>query len=386
MMKPLQERLNDRLEPAQSRTWQNGQRQIGFILPEPGLEHDQEIDELVVLARRLQAAPQLQVDPDFAWQLERRMLRRHTELRLKRSEKKRSFFSLLRAHPAFGIILGLCFLVLLLSSSVLALAAQTSNPNNPLYAVKRWEQQLQISLVGNAGDQAALNLQFARDSLNALPYLTDPVHATAYSQALTNLDQQLNTAAAAINALPAGSQRNQLTHELASLKLETIHTLRGLLAQLALPARLATTDELARLGESVPHLINGTLTLPDHPNGRATINLSGSNIQPGAQLLVDGKPVGVTGVLQNNQITFVLNWNGLQHPHTLGILNPDGTVAQTTTISVKTTSTNGGSPKNGNGDGKNHNGGNGSGGGNKPSVTPTPHKPSVTPTPHHQPI
>jgi IS4 transposase len=77
-MKPLQERLNDRLEPAQSRTWQNGQRQIGFILPEPGLEHDQEIDELVVLARRLQAAPQLQVDPDFAWQLERRMLRRHT--------------------------------------------------------------------------------------------------------------------------------------------------------------------------------------------------------------------------------------------------------------------------------------------------------------------
>ena len=383
MMKPLQERLNDRLEPAQSRIWQNGQRPIGFILPEPGLEHDLEIDELVVLARQLQAAPQLQVDPDFAWQLERRMLRRHAELQLKQSEKKRSFFSLLRAHPAFGTILGLCMLVLLLSTSILALAAQISNPNNPLYAVKRWEQQFQISLVSNAGDQAALDLQFARDRLNTIPYLTDPAHATAYRQALTDLDQQLSTAASAINALPAGSQRNQLTYELASLKLDAIHTLRSLLSQLAFPARLATTDELALLGASVPRLVNGTLTLPAHSSGRATINLSGSGIQAGAQLLIDGKPTGVTGALQNNQITFVLNWNGHQHPHSLGILNPDGTVAQTTTISVKTTNENGGSTKNGNGGGKNGNGGNGDGSGNKPVTTPTPHKPPVTPTPHH---
>lgn len=382
-MKELYERLNDRLEPAESRNWQKGQHAIGFILPERGLEHDSEIDKLIALARHLQAAPQLRVDPGFARQLERRMLRRHAELQLKQAEKKRSFLKLLRAHPAFGMILGLCFLVLLLSISALALAAQTSNPNNPLYTVKRWEQQLQISLASNAGDQAALNLRFASDSLNALPYLTDPARATAYSQALTNLDQQLNTTASAINALPAGSQRNQLTHELANLKLDAIHIMRGLLSQLTLSARLTTTDELARLGERVPRLINGTLTLPAHSNGRATINLVGSNIQPGAQLLVDGKLTGVTGTLQNNQITFVLNWNGLQHPHTLGILNPDGTVAQTTTISVKTTSENGGSNKNGNGDGKNHNGGNGNGGGNKPSVTPTPHKPPVTPTPHH---
>lgn len=379
MMKPLQERLNDRLESVQSRIWQNGQQAIGFILPEPELERDPEIDELLVLAQQLQAAPQLQVDPDFAWQLERRMLRRHAELRIKQSEKKRSFFSLLHVHPAFGTILGLCLLVLLLSTSILALAAQTSNPDNPLYAVKRWEQQFQISLASNAGDQAALDLQFARDRLNTIPYLTDPAHATAYRQALTDLDQQLSTAASAINALPAGSQSNQLTHELASLKLDAIHTLRSLLSQLTFPARLATTDELARLGESVPRLVNGTLTLPAHPNESATINLSGSDIQPGAQLLIDGKPTGVTGALQNNQITFVLNWNGYQHPHSLGILNPDGTVAQTTTISVKTTSENGGSTKNGNGDGKNGNGGSG----NKPTTTPTPHKPSVTPTPHH---
>lgn len=379
MMKPLQERLNDRLESVQSRIWQNGQQAIGFILPEPELERDPEIDELFVLAQQLQAAPQLKVDPDFAWQLERRMLRRHAELRIKQSEKKRSFFSLLRAHPAYGTILGLCLLVLLLSTSILALAAQTSNPDNPLYAVKRWEQQFQISLASNTGDQAALDLQFARDRLNTIPYLTDPAHATAYRQALTDLDQQLSTAASAINALPAGSQSNQLTHELASLKLDAIHTLRSLLSQLAFPARLATTDELARLGESVPRLVNGTLTLPAHPNESATINLSGSDIQPGAQLLIDGKPTGVTGALQNNQITFVLNWNGYQHPHSLGILNPDGTVAQTTTISVKTTSENGGSTKNGNGDGKNGNGGSG----NKPTTTPTPHKPSVTPTPHH---
>jgi len=383
-MKPLHERLNDRLEHAESHTRQAGLS--GFMSPEPGLERNSEVEELVALARRLQAAHQLQVDADFARQLERRMLRRHAELQLTQPNAKRSYFSLFRAHPAFGAMLGLCLLLLLLSTSVLALASQVSNPDNPLYTVKRWEQHLQISLASNAGDQASLDLQFARDRLNTLSYLTDPAHTQAYLQALSELDQQLNSAASAINRLPPGSQHTQLANELASLKSDTIRVLRGLLARLVLPGRLATTDELARLGASVPHLISGTLTLPAQSTGHATISIAGNGIQPGAQLLVDGKPTGVTGTVQSGQITFTLNWNGNQYPQSLGILNPDGTAAQITTIRVKTMGENGnkGSTKNsnsGNGDGNGSNNGNGNG--NKPIVTPTPHKPPITPTPHH---
>jgi hypothetical protein len=309
------------------------------------------------------------VDPDFAGQLERRMLRRHAELQRQHTGKKRSFFFLVRTHPVFGTIVGLCLLVLVLSTGVLAMAAQVSNPTNPLYALKRWEQHLQISLASTSGDQASLDLQFARDRLKTLSDTADPAHTAAYSQALADLDQQLQKATAAINGLPTGTQRKQLASELASLQSDVIHILRGLLPRLTLSECLATTGELARLGDHVPRLINGILILPPHPHGRATISLSGSDLQPGAQLLVDGKPTGITGPLQHGQLLFVVvNWKGEQHLQSLGLINPDGTAVQTTAITIKTTD------------------GNTTSNGNKPTATPTPHgnKPTATPTPHHE--
>jgi len=65
-MKPLEERLNDRLEQAEWGIGRNGQHLGGFTLPVREREHDSEVDELVALARRLQQAHQLQVAPDFA--------------------------------------------------------------------------------------------------------------------------------------------------------------------------------------------------------------------------------------------------------------------------------------------------------------------------------
>ncbi len=362
-MKPLYERLNDRLEQVESRSWQNGHYPSNSILPEPGLEGDPEVDALVALARRLRAAPHIQVDPGFAGQLERRMLRRHAELQLQQTSKKRSFFFLFRTYPAFGAALGVCLLLLVFSTGVLAMAAQSSDPDNPLYALKGWEQHLQISLASNSGDQASLKLQFARDRLNTLSDLADPAHTAAYSQALADLDQQLQTATAAINGLPTGTQRKQLASELASLQSDAIHILRGLLPRLTLSERMATTGELARLGDNVPRLINGMLILPLHPNGLATISLSGNDLQPGAQLLVDGKPIGVTGPLQDGQLIFVVvNWKGEQHPQSLGLINPDGTAVQTTAITIKTTDSN--TTSNGNNNGK------GQGNANKPTATP----------------
>jgi hypothetical protein len=359
-MKSLYERLNDRLEQVESRSRQNGHYSSDFILPEPGLEVDAEVDALVALARRLRAAPHIQVDPDFADQLKRRMLRRNAELQLQQASKKRPFF-LFRTHPAFGTALGLCLLLLVLSTGVLALAAQGSNPDSPLYTFKSWEQHLQISLTSNSGDQASLDLQLARNRLNTLSDLAEPAQAEAYSQALADLDQQLQTATASIYGLPTGTQREQLTSELASLQSDGIHILRRLLPRLTLSERIETTGELARLGDNVPRVINGMLVLSPQPNGHATINLSGSNLQSGAQLLVDGKPTGVTGLLQNGQLVFVVvNWKGEQHPQSLGLINSDGTVAQTTSITIETTD----------GNTKNNGNNNSQGNANKPTATP----------------
>ncbi len=371
-MKPLEERLNDRLEQAGWGIGRNGQHPGGFTLPVREREHDWEVDELVALARRLQQAHQLQVAPDFARQLERRMVRRYAELQLQRGSRRRSFCSLLRARPALSAVLGICLLFCLLSTSVLALAAQVSDPTSPLYGLKRWEQHVQLQLSGSPADQATLDLRFARDRLKTLPSLADTAHASAYRWALADLDQQVNAAAAAITELPVGAQRTHLAGELARLKLDAIHVLRGLLARLALPEQLGTTNELARLGDTVPLVRQAALTLPAHPNARATISFTGLDLQPGAHLLADGKVIEETGTLQHGQMVFVLDWNGNQHPHSLGMLNPDGTATETTAITIKGAGTSG-TP-----------GGNQNGNGNKPTVTPTPHgnKPPVTPTPH----
>jgi hypothetical protein len=64
---------------------------------------------------------------------------------------------------------------------------------------------------------------------------------------------------------------------------------------------------------------------------------------------------------------FVTTWTGNQHPHSIGILNPDGTAAQTTAITLQSSNDHG----NGNGDGEGSGSHNGNGGG-KPGGTPSP--------------
>lgn len=365
-MNMLEEGLNDQLEQLVQRSGSDGQLATGFTRPAPVPEHAPQLEELVTLAWRLQCAPQVQTTPDFAGRLERRLLRHYAELRLQ-DGKRRSFLVLLRAHPVLNMALGLCVLFCLLSTGVLALAAHVSDPGNPLYAISIWERHVQVQFSGNSAQQAALDLQLAQEQLNALTGLSDPAHAGAYRQALRNLDQQIHLAAQAIAELPPGSQRDRLTGELAVLKTDAVHVLRGLLSRLALPERLATTSELGNLGDTVPLLAHARLLLPTHPNGQATISLEGSDLQAGAQLLVNGAVVEGSGTVQQDQVVFVVAWQGTFHPQSLGILNPDGTAVQTTVITII-------GSINGNPGGK----------GNLPTSTPTPHgnKPPVTPTPH----
>lgn len=368
-MNPLDERLNDQLERLVQIRGRAGQQAGGFTRSAPAQERAPEIDDLVILARRLQRAPHVQVAPEFSEQLERRLLHRHAELRLQ-EHKQRSLFRGLRARPVLSTVLGLCVLFCLLSTGLLALAAQVSDPTNPLYTIRQWEQHAQVQLSHSPADQAALDLQFAHDQLGALPSLANPAHEGAYRQGLRELDQQIDAATTTIHELPAGSQRDQLTGELTTLKSDAIQELRGLLMRLDLSEQLATTEELGRLGNSVPVLTHATLILPTHPDGRATISLEGSDLEAGAQLLVNGNIVDASGTQQQGQLVFVVDWKGNQHPERLGILNPDGTAAQTTVITI-TGATNGTN-------------GNPNGNSNKPSSTPTPHgnKPPVIPTPH----
>jgi len=232
--------------------------------------------------------------------------------------------------------------------------------------LKRWEQHVQVSLANSPTAQAELDLQFARERLHSLSDLANPAHAEAYSQALADLDQQVISATSVISALPAGPEHERLNNELASLEFEAHHTLRGFLPLLDVPERLLTTDELGRLGDAIPHLLSVEIIPPTHTNGHATISISGYNIQPGAQLLVDGQVMKTQGSFQSGLYVFMINWSGSRHPQHIGILNPDDTTAQTTVITIKNSTNENGGPGSNEGHGNGNNGG-------KPGKTPTPH-------------
>jgi hypothetical protein len=365
-LKPLPERLNDRLERQIMPS--SKEESVGWLLSSSAQISpvDPEVDELVSLAHRFQSASPLKVDPEFARQLEQRVLMHSNALRMQQFRRRQLFPRQGGVHPFFGVALGLCMLLFLLGTGVLVGAAQVSNPDNPLYAVKRLEQHVQVSLGNSSKNQAEMDLQSARNRLNTLAKLIDSTEA--YKEALADLDQHISTTSKTIDALPAGSYHDRLVGELAAFEADARSTLRQLLPRLAVPERLLTTNELGVLGDNVPRLKSVVVVFPTHPDGHIVISISGQDVQQGTQLLIDGRLVMVQGSFQNGRYVFEVDWVGNLHPQSIGILNPDGTATQMSAITLQT------SDEHGNGNGNTNGQGNGNGnGGGKPSSSPTPH-------------
>lgn len=330
MMRPLPDRLNDRLDQ-QIAFWRDEEQQ-GQLLD--ALGNDPEIDELIRLADRVQSTPFLEVSPVFARQLEQQVLLRNAQLYQKKSTPWWNWLFLLSWQPRRALlIVSIVLLCLLLGTGVLAVA-QASSPTSPLYVVKHWEQNVQVSLAQSPLDRAEVSRQIIRDRLNALADLTAPSNTNAYYQALADIDQQLGTFAQIINGLSSGPDRAHLSDELVQIQSDTRNTLRGLLPRLTIDERLQTTGMLARLNDTVPQLQSVFMVLSFGPREQAMISVSGSNLSAGVQLFVDNQIMTSTGTLQNGVYVFVISWHGTQSPHTIGILNPDGTAAQTTAITL----------------------------------------------------
>ncbi len=348
-MRSLPDRLNDRIERQR-----RGERAVT-----PGKIQDPEVDELATLARRLQVTPQLRVNPDFAQQLEARLLTQHTiqSLRLYGRATTMQANWHARRSPwkrlAFGT--ALIALLLLATMGTLSAAAQVTNPNNPLYEVRRLVQRVQYPQTNATIIQADANLHNAQDQLTMLTGQTASTNSAAYRRSLANLEQQITGLNHRIQTLPTGPDRDNLTHKLLTLKANARQTLRQLLPTLNLSEQLLTTNALEQLGDTVPHIDRATMVVT-HSNKQATITITGDHLQPGAKLLIDDQLVTASPSWQNGAAVFIANWPGKASPKTIGILNPDDTAAQTTTITF--TLTNDNDNDNGNSQNKGNNNGN----------------------------
>jgi hypothetical protein len=248
-----------------------------------------------------------------------------------------------RTQFTLGMVL-IC-LIVIGTMGALTAAAQVTNPGNPLYPIKQLIQGVQQPQAPSAVAQAEANWRAAHDQLKALVSLADPAHPADYQQALMKLDQQINALAQSIQALPAGQDRNNLSNKLEALKADARQMLRGLLSRLTLSEKQLTTDELGRLEDTIPRVESAVMIVSSHSKKQTTINIVGENLQPGARLLIDNQLVVSSGSLQNGKDIFIVSWSSQQPPKTIGILDPDGTMAQTTTITFTIASTN----KSGNG-------------------------------------
>jgi len=345
-MNPQDERFNEQLERALKESTP-GAGQVSNV----GASADQqsavaEDADLLHLARQLQEAPHIRADPVFTVQLEQRMLR-HA---LARRQVRRGWLlaQWRTPHRVLALAMSLCLVLILLGAGALALVARTTHLASPFSSVGHGQPSIQNTSTAAPADLAGADLQTARARLLALQQVATSTQTDAYVQGLANFEAQLARAAASINALPTGDEKTLLITQLAQLKGEARQKLRGWLHTLTPTASAATTSELGRLGESIPQVSSASIVLPAHPRGNATVRVIGSGLQSGARLLVDSKLISITGMLQNGQLVFVLPWTGEKHPHTLGIVNPDGTVAQTSNVGISTAS----KSNNGNGQGK----------------------------------
>ncbi|MGB8345355.1 MAG: hypothetical protein WCD86_10755 [Ktedonobacteraceae bacterium] len=371
-MHPRSDRLNEQVERARllnRSQYPTGGHDHAEPVAHPSVP-DQESHDLALLAQHLQSSPHLRADPDFARRLEQRMLRHHAAWQQQHSIAKRQGSRAVyaqRSRGAVRIAIGLVALLLIVGVGLLVTAVQAANPTGPLaplYHLIRQSSQ-------PAGEAtAAQAIQRAQQQLDAVGAVTDPAqHEVAYQQMLVELEQTILAANACVTKLPMSAERDHLERALSALTTQARHVLLSLLPQLTLAEQQTTTEALGILGERIPVILAARIALSTPPTGTATITLTGRDIESGAVLVIDGRVVGGSGMLQDGMDVFVVPWKGTMRPHSVGILNPDGMVAQTSAIQVTiSSSTNHGK---GNGSSGNGNLDNGKGTG-KPTSTPTP--------------
>jgi hypothetical protein len=347
-MKRQQDHRTDELEELLSS--HSGQNLSVQLLPGVPNDVDPEVGEMVTLARNLQASPSLIANPVFAQRLERKVLAhrvRYTQTKASGGSWRRLFGMALHMRIVLASIL-LCLLTS--TGTVLAMAASVSNPSNPLYNIKVWEQDIQLSLTRSSQNQVDVSLRIIRDRLNAATNVADASHASAYHRTIEDVEQRIDAVSQVIDKLPAGSDRQRFSSELATVKNDARRTLYSLLSKLPFTEQLTTTTFLGHLGASVPSIQQATVVVTGHPSEQAKVTIVGTNLTNRTRLVINNQLVAGDCTLQHNTCVFVVPWHNEGPPGTVAVLNNDNTAAQMAAITfVYSDSGNGNNGSNENG-------------------------------------
>jgi hypothetical protein len=255
-------------------------------------------------------------------------------------------------------------LLLVIGGSTLT-AAAAAGPGTPFYSLHRWEQNVQVSMAGSAGDRTRLHLAYAQAALAALDAAAARHQAGApYNDALATFRDEMSAASATLDSVPASGEHDELTAQLAQVRAKGRADLRTALVALPWSERVATTSALATIGDSVLQVAHASAERLGQGQHLWQITVTGAGFQQGAVLLVDGQPAGaVTSVTATGLVAQVSRDDSAPLPNSIGVANPDNTAAATRTISSDEPEPNGTPTPQQTPDGDDHGGNDGGGSG-----------------------
>jgi hypothetical protein len=205
------------------------------------------------------------------------------------------------------------------------------------------------------GDSVRAHLQQAQDALAVFNQAVNQrLGDQAYQAALARFADEEAKASADLSRLPADATRTALSVQLTALRERGRHDLRAALHVLSWPARALVTNTLDKFGDTVPKIAQTAIAgAAGHDSYVWTITIRGSGFAPGAVLLVDNQPTGVTISVSATtlvaQVSSATTKDGMYH---MSVGNADGTVADGGVITLTRPDDHGG-----------HGGGSGSGSG-----------------------
>lgn len=301
---------------------------------------DDELAPLLATAQHMASLRPPLSDPAVAQAIEARVLARATERRRQGEVTPRRAPQRWQGLPTISwggvlrpaLVAAAVFLVLGVSTLVLAAQAR---PGTPLFTLHRIEQSVQANAALDSTSRARQHLQFAREWLATLHSVaTQHLGDTAYADALRALRDEDAATASEIAHMQPSTQRTALQADLAALRTDERTTLRATLSATSWPNRIAATTALGMLGVQVPRVLGASLIEGVDEHWQVTV--TGTGFEPGALLLVDGQPAGTVSATSNGLLTAELPLDALvQTPSALGVGNPDGTAAATTSVRMQ---------------------------------------------------
>lgn len=300
---------------------------------------DAETQELLDAAEKLSQLRSINVPSLFAQKLEGELRAR---ARAQNSAKLKQSGQLLLLAPARGSTRTIhplkrqawaaviCLVSILLIICTVILVSISSLPGDPFYTLTQTGKHVKLHLSNRVQDQANAAIQQLYSSLSDLKtVVNDGRGDDAIQQALNALADWTSTSQQEVATLDTSSEIPAIEQKLAQGIADEKQTLHFLLNQVDWSMKLAFSHQLGVLGEQVPTVATASIHILN--SGNALVTLTGTNFSPQAQFIVDGKPMGsVSQRSAYSLVALISNAERLAGTHTVGILNPDKTAAQTT--------------------------------------------------------